>query len=514
MIPQTDAGPERSKRATLDRDEPLGQRRHPVRRANDKPRSIRQRLHGALTGFPQSLLAFTALHLCVLALNLPYLSKIPGWFFKLREKPAGPLWLVAALAAVPFAIVHRVLAIRGRHAARLVALVLLGGAMQHGFALLEGRGLDGMRDRIVHTGHADFARAAAAEPSVLGVIVGYDEKLFEGSLGVYANSKPPGQLVLYMVFERLSRPFASGAAPEERLAAFQTFAALVWPFVSYLVIVPLFLLGRSFTSDENAMLASALYLFVPSVSLITLHADQVFFPLFTVFCVWLATLAFERRSLPLAIASGVAVYLAGFCTFPLFLVLPIAGATTLSLALGSRTGERGLKPLWITWGCILGAMVVTDIAFRIAFDYDLVQRYRDATAFHGQWRRQFVPSPRAYFNYAFMGTLEYVVWLGVPLAWLVAHHFRRSISAVLLGAPSGIALPSSILLALFAALALFGETKVETARLWMFTVPFCCLLAADEIARRYPDDRRRIVWWVIPLQWLTVYLTKIHQDFF
>ena len=39
-------------------------------------------------------------------------------------------------------------------------------------------------------------------------------------------------------------------------------------------------------------------------------------------------------------------------------------------------------------------------------------------------------------------------------------------------------------------------------------------LTYAEIARRYPDDRRRIIWWVIPLQWLTVYLTKTHQDFF
>ena len=52
------------------------------------------------------------------------------------------------------------------------------------------------------------------------------------------------------------------------------------------------------------------------------------------------------------------------------------------------------------------------------------------------------------------------------------------------------------------------------SRLWLFTVPFCCLLAADELSTRFAGNRRSIAGLVIGLQWATVYLTKIHQDFF
>ena len=152
-----------------------------------------------------------AVHLSVLWLQLPVITSLPGWFFGLKPKPLGPWYLIVSLAAVPFAgqaIVHR---LRARPVLALCVLVLLGFALQHGFAWSEGHGLDGMRNRIVTTGHAEFAAIAVQQESMWDVLVGYEGKLQRNELGRYCALQAAGTtLVLYGHRAPGKRPVAAG----------------------------------------------------------------------------------------------------------------------------------------------------------------------------------------------------------------------------------------------------------------------------------------------------------------
>jgi hypothetical protein len=71
-----------------------------------------------------------------------------------------------------------------------------------------------------------------------------------------------------------------------------------------------------------------------------------------------------------------------------------------------------------------------------------------------------------------------------------------------------------MLLLVFVALALFGRTKGEVARLWLFLVPTICVLAANELFMRVGRGRAWAIGALLVLQWGTVYLIKVNQDFF
>ena len=68
--------------------------------------------------------------------------------------------------------------------------------------------------------------------------------------------------------------------------------------------------------------------------------------------------------------------------------------------------------------------------------------------------------------------------------------------------------------AVLAYVAFRGESKGETARLWLFIVPWLCALAADELRQRWPEGRPMAAGALLVLQWATVVLTKTGQDFF
>jgi hypothetical protein len=391
-------------------------------------------------------------------------------------------------------------------------VVLIGFAMQHGFALLEGRGLDGMRDRMVNTGHAEFARVATEQSSIFELVSDYDQKLATGELGRYAQSKPPGQLVLYMVTERIGGLISTPTHRAEKIDRLRFVAALIWPLISYLVVFPLFSLTRKIADGEQAMIASVLYLFVPSVTLITLHTDQVFFPLFFIIAIWLPTVSVERSSLGLGFLAGAFVYFAGFFTFPMFLALPLAAAFTIAISFSKNNVYIDWRRFLLIWIAIACGVLAADLLFRLIFDYNVIERFNDALMFHQKWKA-WTPSLTNHLEYGLSSLLEFIVFLGIPLTFLVGFNFRRSLDKVLLGEPFKYVLPALMLCALLGYLAFFGKTKNESARLWLFLVPLCCMFAAIEISTRFKNHKWSMLSLVLALQWATVYLTKINQDF-
>ena len=59
-----------------------------------------------------------------------------------------------------------------------------------------------------------------------------------------------------------------------------------------------------------------------------------------------------------------------------------------------------------------------------------------------------------------------------------------------------------------------GRTRGEIARLWLFVVPFMCLIAVTYVYRLFKPVKANLVFVLILfLEMATTYLTKVRQDF-
>lgn len=434
-----------------------------------------------------------------------------GWFWTPTDKPAGSIVVILALIALVVASLWIALRMWRRPGIAVGLLVLCGFGLQMSLAFTEDRGLDGVRDRIVRTGHAEFMMVAAREASTWEVMTHYEEMVSRGRLGKYAQSKPPGQLLLYMVTQRVANVFHPSPTEAGKLEWARTFASVTWPLISFLVLFPIFYIARAFWDERRSLIACLLYLLVPSVQLITLHTDQTFFPLFFMLPILCAVLAFSKRSLTLAALTGVAVYVASFMSFPLGISAIFAVAATLALA--RRDSEAWDRRQFLRlWGIAAGATVAIAVIAWLALGYDIVERYRGALAYHARWKA-WEPGAKSVFYYGVLNLAEFVLWLGIPLGALLTWRLRGAVADA---AHRRLDLADALGIVLIASLAyfvLFGKTEGEVARIWLFHVPVVCILAADMLERRFPERLRQALIVLAGCQAITLYLTKRFQDF-
>lgn len=453
----------------------------------------------------------TLLHWTVLLLRLPVFASLPRWFWDFTDKPAGSLATLIVLVAAPVAVVATVLRTPGRHRLHLGLVFLLGLVLQFALALTEDRGIDALRDRMLHTGHAEFAEQAVRVETVARLVSDYEQLVASGDLGRYAPSKPPGQLLLYVATERLASLAAAPSGRGARLRRLRTFASYAWPVASLLVLFPLFRLGRLVADEVTAVRACLLYVFVPGFELVTLHTDQAFFPLLFTLPLATAGEAGGRGSFVIGAAAGVGASLAIFCSFGLLPVVPLSMVLASCLAVRGTTESGPTRLLRSLVGFLTG-LLITHLVFRFALGYDALVRFRGAAAYHQAWKGG-TSGFLADLGFAYVNAIEFAVWLGLPLAvlalsavWSAVREWRRTGSE-----------PAAVLaLTVTAAgviLAVFGKTQGEVARLWLFLAPCLCLVAARELGRRFGPQNPRALALLLLLQGGTVYLVKRFMDF-
>jgi hypothetical protein len=382
---------------------------------------------------------------------------------------------------------------------------------------MEGRGIDGLRDRITNTGHAGFAVTAARQPSMLRVAACYEPMLASGELAFYPNAtKPPGQLLFYMLTERLSRPFRglmpAGFAPLDRL---RTFASFFFPLVAALALLPLAWLSRMVLDRESATRSLALFPFLPSLTLITLHLDQCLYPLLAITCIGLFIHGTQRGRAWALVLSGAVFYLALYVSFSIAVLAPmLALAALLAPALEPRQPgpKRPLLRRLADIGLFAAGFVLLLAAFRLAFDYDPLVRYRNTMALHAHWK---VASWSASdtLRFGLLDLIEFCCWTGMPLTVLFLLDQARTVSAAARRRPlPGNALAIALSVALL-ALAFAGRTVAETARLWLFIVPLVVLFAGRALSESRLLRTRAAMLAVVLLQFLTILAIKRFQDF-
>lgn len=453
----------------------------------------------------------TLLHWLILILEIPILQALPFWFFQFEEIPVQRVWILFGLVLLAAAIFVRFSG--ARTPVKLILLILLGASIQFSFAFSKGLGLDALRLRMVHQGHAQFATIAVEQPGILYVARNYDDLIQQRLVpGAYTRSKPPGTVLFYMFMERLANLTSPDASAEERLENLRTFSSITWPVITYIVFIPLFLLGRQWFDADTALTACLLYLSVPSVNLVTLHTDQTIYPFLVVLPVWLANIAARKNSYLHAFFTGVTFYLAGYFSFSLATIMLFIA---LPFVFEILKGLRNWKPVLALIGTLMLGTIVSDILARLLLDYDIYIRYTDAIRHHAIWQ-DWQGGPGNYLRASITATTEFFVYLGIPLAILLCTAIGLAIYQVLIRRRVDM---TSLLSFTFAGtlggLLLFGKTDSETARLWMFLIPFICLIAAAFVHERAWTARSRIVFvlYILLLQFGTVYFTLRHQDF-
>lgn len=452
----------------------------------------------------------TGVHWLILYLRIPVFDALPYWKFNLRPIPINHLWIAAVFMCLGLAIVVAFLKIN--NALKLFLLIVLGTAMQFGLAYSKGQALDGMRVRISDSGHTEFAKVTVEQPGVLYAIQNYETLAKKKSYG-YIPSKPPGTLLFYMLTEKLSRAVWPSSDPETRLNNLYTFASITWPVLSYLVLIPLFFLARElFESSEWAIVTCLFYMTVPSINLITLHTDQVLFPLIVVTPVLLTIVAMRKDNLLLAALSGMILYLAVYCSFglavvgllfPVFLLVAVPGNTFRPLGLVVRHAFA------VGLGAALTHLLVT-----FTLNYDIVFRYNRAIEHHLGWK-DWENTLGTYLRAGITDGAEFSIWVGFPLILLFVVGVGISLHQLLIRNPTLFSYYTLALAAILIVLLVIGKTKAETARLWIFLVPFLCLNAVGFIRQQNWTSKYSSLFIAIIalLEMGTTYFTLHYQDF-
>ncbi len=85
----------------------------------------------------------TLLHWVLLVAAIPLFHAMDGWFWYFNYKPVREPWCLALLALTP-ALACLVLRMRKFVPAALLCVFLIGLCHQFGFAMLEGKGIEGL----------------------------------------------------------------------------------------------------------------------------------------------------------------------------------------------------------------------------------------------------------------------------------------------------------------------------------------------------------------------------------
>lgn len=459
--------------------------------------------------FLLTAIVLTSSFCLILIVQLPIFQNLPYWFWPLQTLENPQYGWIIPILMLNFGLLAIVWKFPDKVIRNLVLLILLGFATQQMFALIDGRSLEGMRDRVVSTGHADFAYDAVNPPSITRVMRDYRSITNEQGIHRYPHStKPPGHFLVYITSSRIAHllPWL-GTNPFQRLT---TFLALFFPLLTYLPVIPLFFLARLYLSHQQAYLVSLLFISAPNINLMTLHLDQSLYPL--LFFLPLTLYLYGRKSgkVYLFLLSGLAIAAAVLVSFSLIPVIAIIGFLSVFSLFGKKEPFASRIAVEFKAGALIvvGFLVFELILFAL-FRYNLLSDYLYVMSQHQAWKISEWTAPLVMYIGA-LDILEFAIWTGVPLflfsaAWMIKslRNWKQ--------ANSHLALSMLICILL---LAFFGKTVAETGRLWIFLVPCLALFALQDLIDRYPDSYKRVFVLILGMQLLSTFVIKLFQDFY
>jgi len=377
-----------------------------------------------------------------------------GW---LRLPNGGGIALGFAIAAVP---ALAALFVRNKKAGVVLA-ALSAMALQFAAASLFG----GMPMRMRVTSLIDDAANTSYYTAALQVldlqqrhpeialVKNFDR--FIGFFPMHARTKPFLPVALFAGLVRW-------CGPEAPLAT----AALL-ALLTAASIVALFAAMRRIVDDDTALIACVLFALMPALTIFFPQID-VTYALFT--CGVLATWprALQGSKIDAAI-FGLVFFVISLTSYALLSI----GIFCLLLAL------TNLRQAMIAGGIALGVFAAAYLVFDLATGYPALATFQAAL----EQQRQILPFLHRPFPRSIpFDLLDFALGMGwAPLLAAVLYVARRERSAAMPVVLAGLLTPPII--------AVTGLIQAETARVWIFLMPFVALAAALELVRWRPAGR-------------------------
>lgn len=465
---------------------------------------------------PLSLTAATAVLIGLILARVPSANGPAEWQWPYR--PAGPgagfgLLLAAALMIplVYWAAHNR----RTDWRWALPLLVILGWAVLLDLVQAQPGGFRQVFDALAsrHTFGYVFDSGIAPDSRTLLA----DWPAVSAELNQHSRTHPPGPLLAVRALDLLGRRLPSDPQGERGLISYAAeslqrevgramarrqkapinppaagtlvLLALLLPLLSALTAWPLHRLAAGLGLESGAaLLAAALWLTVPARAVFTPSLDQAL-PLLAVTAAWLVVSASSGNiGRGRALLAGGLLALSVFCSYGYLAVVPLVGLLALIPQTIPKTPageETGPGTAWLRsfrWdqGLLLAAgFLLPWIVLVLLAGYDPWASFRAAAEQH----RAIAVASRSY------GT--WLVWNPYDLLLLLGPAVLVPAAASLAGPPGEGWRPAFRALgwgwwALLLLLLLSGTVRGEVGRIWLFLMPFACLLAAGDAVRRWP----------------------------
>jgi hypothetical protein len=439
-------------------------------------------------------------HWTILLLQLQVYTRLPGWFFFFHPRSyAGREWLFLILLAGSLLIFYCATRIRGWRAVLL--LMVWGYVLQLGFMWIDWGSLERMSDKYIMR-YAPYAEAVSTEPQPpLELIRNYQELY---SKGTYTGTKPPGFMLSYWFSQQLVTWNLPQLTPAEKTERLSVFITLFYPALATLVLIPLYLLSKNMLEVEKRTLPLLIYLSFPGILLISLIFDQMLYPGLFVLIVWLAIKLVEKGNFWLAMGLGSLIYLALFMTFALlpaiFMVFVLIGLHFLLFNRGWLALKRSMI---LAFGLFAGFMVVYFI-FSTFLGYDVLTRYFQAMESHHLAKRysgDLASLPLTIL----INNIDFGLGSGFPTPFLLLILAARSVYALFRRQVTRLDWVTLSFFSMFLVLNVAGQTRTETARLWLFLLPFIAIFEADFLDKLFAK-RTGWLYWLVALQLITAFL--------
>lgn len=443
----------------------------------------------------------------ILRWEISFVEFLHGWPIRFADRPMTHGWVVVAAAVLAVGLVvlvHRAQTPSWRH---IALTMVLGYALHLSYVLIQGRGLDPIRECVAQAGHSEFVRVAVARCDVLRTVTQYERLVADGQLGVYPNTKPPGHLLFYMLMQKCSNLWKPIASAEGRRDRLETAIVVFWPLLTFCCLPPLYLLSRALTDAKQAAVPCILYACMPNVA--PGHLDQVLYPLLFVFSLYLVIESYRRDDLWLSLLAGMAVYGSVFVSFSLLALLPMAGMLLISQHVLHPRPRPRLGVLAKASMGVAAGLAGADVVCRLFLNYDVLHRFTNAIAYHQAfkcWR----PGLGHLIYCASLNYIEFGLLTGLPLVALCFVGLARAARNAMAGRPHSFDGLTVALFALVVLLGCLGRTMGETSRLWLFLVPLLCVVAGREIAMLWRDERQWGVTFLVLIQMVTALLIARH----
>ena len=419
----------------------------------------------------------TLFHWTILALKDAVLASFPYWWGSFQQQPFSIRDFLFLVSVVLVVLAIRSIAVSPQRVIRnLGFLMVLGLLLQVSFGFIEGGGFRTLRKTLTTSTQDNFAVEAAQDLDVFETVRQYEERY---GYGVYLTTKPPGALAFYIFFEQMATFNDSTQGLDQRYQNLTTLASYTFPLISLLVIIPLYLLSKEFNQTAIALIAPLLLILTPNFILMHLQLDQVIYPLLFIIGILLTWKSVSNQSLTIAFIAGIWMYVSIFISFSL-LPLIAMGLLIIALSIFIEKDKRYSigKKLSLVISTGSGFLFSAIVCF-LAVGYDPIVRYQNAIAHHRTGK--LFQSGFTQISMAIaQNNLEFLFWIGAPLVLLTLSSFIRSGIRIFRGIGTKFDILSISFLITLIALNLFGQTRGEVGRIWVFLVPMFAFLAANE----------------------------------